>query len=175
MWSTWLIVVVLVLFIVAALLIALRAPRTVAGGGRGWWPNLKPRDGKHTQQRRMQQPQQPQPPYDHELPVSEPWLKLIASGAKRVEGRKGSSDKYAKWVGARVKLMNRERTVIVRVAAVRHYPTLADYLDAEGWANVAPHLHSYEETAAAYRQFYSDAKIAAAGGMNAIQVEVVDA
>ena len=58
-------------------------------------------------------------------------------------------------------------------AAVRHYPSLPAYLEAEGWQNVAPHLHSFEETLAAYREFYSDAAVAAGGGMNAIQIEVI--
>jgi len=107
----------------------------------------------------------------HFLSVREPWLELIRTGVKKVEGRKGPP--FTAWVGHELELKSGKQTVRTKVTAVRHYPSLPAYLEAEGWQNVAPHLHSFEETLAAYREFYSDAAVAAGGGMNAIQIEVI--
>lgn len=104
------------------------------------------------------------------LNVSEPWLWLIATGRKRVEGRHGKADKFAP---GRMVFWSSARSVNVRVVAVRHYSTLREYLDGEGWRTVAPHKNSYEEALGAYHEIYSDAQIAEAGGINALEIVLV--
>lgn len=57
-----------------------------------------------------------------------------------------------------------------RVAAVRHYPSLAAYLDGEGWRLCAPQLSGYEETLSAYRAIYPCEKVRERGGMVALEL-----
>lgn len=107
-----------------------------------------------------------------ELFVNEPWLSAIRDGRKRVEGRAGTLETYAGWIGQQVRLCSDEGEVIVKVLAVHHYDTLSAFLDAEGWQNAAPHLGSREETAAKYLEFYPGDFIDRHGGMNGIIIEV---
>jgi ASC-1-like (ASCH) protein len=111
----------------------------------------------------------------YRLKVDEPWLSLIATGAKTVEWRSGPADQYTPWIAQTVAFYHPDSmTLFVKIVDVRHYDTLYDYLDAEGFQAVAPHLATYEETVDAYHAFYSDVSIRERGGMNALQVEVVE-
>ena len=119
------------------------------------------------------------PPVNPEVPkpsielfVNEPWLTAIREGRKKVEGRAGTRQTYANWVGQQVRFCSAEQEVIVTVLAVHHYETLSAFLDAEGWQNAAPHLGSREETTTQYLEFYPGDFIARHGGMNGIIIEV---
>lgn len=107
------------------------------------------------------------------LSVREPWLEEIRTGRKIVEGRAGSINKFTPYMSHVARFYSSHQTVLVRIITVRHYDTLYDYLDGEGWQNVAPHLHSRAETVDAYHKFYSDERIRQVGGMNALVIEVV--
>lgn len=106
------------------------------------------------------------------LPVRDPWLSYIQSGKKTVEGRTGHENKYKNWIDKEVIFFNKSKQVPVKVKAVRHYPDLYSYLDAEGYEKVHPGSKSLEQTVNAYHEFYSDEKIKLAGGMVAIEVEL---
>jgi len=102
------------------------------------------------------------------LHIREPWLELIRTGKKTVEGRPGPKSKFSRWIGKDLKLISGKQEVIVSVIDVHHYDDLNSYLDGEGWEKVAPHLKSREETLQAYHQFYTDNDIKTRGGMNGI-------
>lgn len=112
------------------------------------------------------------------LHVQEPWLTEIAEGRKDVEGRTGGPGKFAGWAGKGVRIHNGRYAVMRSVAAVRHYPDLASYLEAEGWERVAPHAGSAAGAARAYRavaledgtKVFSDERVAARGGIWAIEL-----
>lgn len=104
------------------------------------------------------------------LQVDEPWLEMIRTGLKRVEGRVGPISRFEEWVGSPAQLYSSEQTLRVMVVAVRHYDNLYDYLAGEDWSVVAPHLDSLEEVIRGYHEFYSDEEIERRGGMNAIAV-----
>lgn len=107
------------------------------------------------------------------LSVREPWLSYIKNGLKRVEGRKGTYHKFAKWIGKKVIFYNSSQEIPVKVINVRHYNTLYDYLDAEGFSNVLPGVKSYQDAVNIYHKFYSDEDIKNAGGMCGIVIEVI--
>lgn len=112
-------------------------------------------------------------PMELSLHVRPPWLAEIASGRKRVEGRAGPKSKHAAWVGKTVRLYNDHQSLLARVVAVRNYPTLGEYLEAEGWRRVAPHLGSLAEAEEAYRSlpgYESDEAVQLRGGINAIEL-----
>lgn len=90
------------------------------------------------------------------LHVDEPWLELISSGKKTVEGRSGPDDKFRYMIDSVITLYNDTRSIKMILADVRHYSTLKDYLMVEGWKNVAPHLNSYDEVYDAYLDFGCD-------------------
>jgi len=107
------------------------------------------------------------------LSVEDPWLFKIQTGIKTIEGRRGHPDKFKHWIGAKVHFFNKDRKIPVRVVAIRHYPNLYDYLNAEGFEKVVPGLTTYQEAIDEYHKYYSDQAIADAGGMLAIVVELI--
>lgn len=107
-----------------------------------------------------------------ELFVNEPWLSFIRDGKKIVEGRAGSLKDYSGWVGKKARFHSLKQEVIVQIIEVHHYDTLREFLNKEGWKNVAPHLGSFDETEKAYLQFYPGDFIKKAGGMNGIIVAI---
>lgn len=80
--------------------------------------------------------------------VSQPWMGLIATGRKTVEGKKGAFAEWSRLVGAEVVFYD-DIECKKKVTAVRWYPSLAEYLAAE-WKLAAPHAESIEDAAAKY-------------------------
>lgn len=107
------------------------------------------------------------------LGVRDPWLFYIQIGKKTVEGRPGDVNKFRDWIGKTVKFVNKTRSFPVKVVAVRHYSTLKEYLEAEGYDKVLPGIKSFDEAINMYHEFYSDEDIKKRGGMNGIEVELV--
>lgn len=107
------------------------------------------------------------------LGIKDPWLFYIQTGEKKVEGRMGDSNKYQSWIGKTVKFMNRTRMFPVKVIAVRHYSTLYEFLDREGFNKVLPGIKSYTDAVSLYHQFYNDELIKNKGGMVAIEVSLI--
>lgn len=110
---------------------------------------------------------------NYSLSIRDPWLFYIQKGIKTVEGRRGGPTKYNDWLNKTVSFYNDKRKIPVKVIAVRHYLTLDDFLDAEGWEKVMPGIESRKEVKRLYNEFYTDESIKEAGGMVAIQVELV--
>lgn len=108
------------------------------------------------------------------LRIDEPWFSLIRSGAKRVEGRRGTLNKFNDWVGQFAVFHSDVDSLRVIVTAVRHYNNLYDYLAGEDWHIVAPHLSSIEETISAYHEIYTDTDILVRDGICAIEFIPLD-
>ena len=64
-----------------------------------------------------------------QLHVKDPWLYYIQIGQKTVEGRRGTYDKFKKWIGNKVYFYNDERKIPVKVIDVHHYKDLYEYLN----------------------------------------------
>ena len=109
------------------------------------------------------------------LPVRDPYLFMIQTGKKTIEGRKGNANKYKDWVGHIVIFFNQLRSIPVRVKEIRHYPDLQSYLKKEDYKKVLPDpsIKSFDDAVDAYHKFYSDEDIKKSGGMVAIEVELV--
>lgn len=103
------------------------------------------------------------------LSIRDPWLLYIQEGKKTVEGRIGNADKFKHWLDQTVTFYNPQRKVQVKVVAIRHYPDLETYLDAEGYDKVLPGVESKKEAKRIYNEFYPDELIKKVGGMVAIQ------
>ena len=110
---------------------------------------------------------------EYSLHVRDPWLFYIQSGQKSVEGRRGNKKRYNHWLNQKVYFYNDDRKVLVKVVDIRHYEDLYQYLKKEGYEKVLPRIDNLEEAVKIYHQFYSDEDIRIAGGMLAIQVELI--
>lgn len=109
------------------------------------------------------------------MEVQEPWLSMIESGSKTVEGRPGPLSKFTHLIGCPLELYYQDKTVHRQVVDVRHYPTLEAYLGTE-WKLAAPIVGSIEEARQMYleirtsdgEQVFSSERLQRVGGMNAI-------
>lgn len=129
--------------------------------------------------------------YDLKMEIQKPWFNAIAdpdiSKRKTVEGRVGNLQKHIGLTGKNVKILSGDgEYMIVKVLYVTHYNTLDEYIQAEGWKNVAPHADSYIDTLEKYLQittiddktkqmikvFGSD-RIAELGGINALHLKLL--
>lgn len=119
--------------------------------------------------------------------TQEPWITEIAAGRKKVEARVGPPDFYKGLIGQKIKLVafggekNDKKKVIAEVTAVRHYKDLAEYLKAETWQKVAPHVKSEQEAVKAYleikdksgNEVYGAERVKEKGGITAIEFKVL--
>ena len=122
------------------------------------------------------------------LDVQQPWFDQICSGNKTVEGRTGALGRYDAMIGQIIDMYDPAEPSFrfpVLIVAVRHYDTLNEYIDAEGWQRIAPHTGSNKNTMRAYADIYmpgadgpvqvfSSERVAQRGGINAIEVERLD-
>ena len=131
------------------------------------------------------------PPQTTTLNVQEPWISYIAGKGglfKTVEGRPCPAEKWRPRISEPITFENAGRKVDALITAVRHYDTLKEFLDAE-WRRTAPQAETREEAEALYMgvrmksrdpardgapagaevQVFSPARIAARGGMTAIE------
>ena len=117
--------------------------------------------------------------YSLSLEVQEPWLEFISDGTKIVEARVGKFIDYKWYLQKYVLFYSDKRDVWITVTDIFHYTTLNNYLDAEGWANVAPNASSFEEAIDFYKsirdssgkQVYSDINVKEKGGIVALVVK----
>ena len=108
--------------------------------------------------------------------VQSPWYEEIVSGRKTIEGRPGRIDKFKALINTTIILKNKQNSITAFVTDVKHYDTLAEYVDGSGWENIAPHANSRDDTIKLYHnimdrdgnQVFSDKSIRQRGGMNAI-------
>lgn len=61
----------------------------------------------------------------------------------------------------------------VALKGIKHYETLYDYLEKEGWQRVMPGLPSERHVIDAYHSFYTDESIAEEGGMCALELQLL--
>lgn len=105
-----------------------------------------------------------------ELRVKNPWFQEIKMGRKIIEGRAGTLEKFAKVVGCPIVFSCGDETLSVRAVRVKHYKTVREYLESEGWEKAAPHLQSLEQALSAYSEIYSESVISQRGGIVAIEL-----
>ena len=107
--------------------------------------------------------------------IADPWYSYILSGIKTVEGRRGRPSKFAAHLASPYfVIFNEEMGEFKAVLrGIRHYETLYDYLKKEGWQNVMPGLSSEGHVIDAYHGFYTDESIVEAGGMCALELQLV--
>jgi len=121
------------------------------------------------------------------IEVQEPWLELIRTGQKTVEGRVGPFGKFDEVLtepGVNLLLQSDQQRVPATLANVVHYSDLNSYLEGEGWERVAPHTGSLEGARSAYLaiemkdenggviQVFSPDRIKKLGGINALQISI---
>ena len=108
--------------------------------------------------------------------VAEPWLSMILSGKKKIEGRRGPLSKFQHILESKAELLLWNEAMgehAVRIKAIRHYFDLYSYLASEGFEKAMPGAPSLQHVIDAYHVFYSDASIAEEGGMNALELELI--
>ena len=94
--------------------------------------------------------------------VREPWFSLIATGAKRYEGRLGNNQSFATmppgtpivWVNSELSF---KRTCKTQVVAVTRHKSFRAMFKAVGLGNVLPTVDKVADGEAVYRGFYSAA------------------
>ncbi|WP_297501544.1 ASCH domain-containing protein [Thermococcus sp.] len=101
--------------------------------------------------------------------LQEEYLRAIAEGKKRVEGRLYDEKRRAIKPGDNI--IFEDRLVCV-VKDVRVYQSFGEMLEKEGLENVLPGVKSIEEGVKVYRKFYSEEK-EKKYGVVAIKVEPV--
>lgn len=117
------------------------------------------------------------------MDIQEPWLGLVLSGEKTVEGRAAPPGRWKNYMGEVLKLTEvkggpaRGRALVVEV---RHYDTLDEYLDAE-WKKAAPQCATREEAKTAYLAVFMDGgvqvfgpdRVRERGGIEAVELLLV--
>ncbi|CAD5245357.1 ASCH domain-containing protein [Thermococcus camini] len=101
--------------------------------------------------------------------LQEEYLKAIAEGRKRIEGRLYDEKRQAIRPGDEIVFENK---LVCVVKDVRVYSSFREMLEKEGIENVLPGVGSVEEGVKVYRRFYSDEK-EKKYGVAAIEVEPV--
>mgnify|MGYP003394662654 CR=1 FL=1 len=114
-----------------------------------------------------------------DIHVQEPWYTEIESGRKTIEGRSGNVHKYTQMIGNYIVISSGKKSCRKKVIAIRTYDTLEEFIDKEGWKNMAPQLLSKEQTTQAYLNvqskegvhIFSPSEVQRKGGMIAIEFE----
>ncbi|NPA47145.1 MAG: ASCH domain-containing protein [Thermococci archaeon] len=101
--------------------------------------------------------------------LQEEYLKAIAEGRKRIEGRLYDEKRQGIRPGDEIVFENR---LVCVVKDVRVYPSFREMLEREGLDNVLPGVESVDEGVRVYRRFYSEEK-ERKYGVVAIEVEPV--
>ncbi len=99
-------------------------------------------------------------PRTHHCRTLEPYLSLIRSGVKKIEGRVFSLKYQTFKPGDTLRLYNDAGELWCKLSAIRPYKTFRDMLLAEGLSSVVPNVSTPEEGVAVYASFpnYSEEK-----------------
>lgn len=81
-------------------------------------------------------------------------------------GLGGPLSEFSQLVGSQISLYNEKRKINVFLTEVRHYATLEEFVEREGWKNLSPYLCSYEDVCDSYLQVCRE------GGMNALVLTI---
>lgn len=79
------------------------------------------------------------------IDIDEHWYKLILSGKKKVEGKKGSPSWIDIKEGDFVYFKSGEDTSFVRIKEIRKYTTIRSYLEQEGLRHTLPGVETIQE------------------------------
>ncbi|KUH33817.1 isomerase [Thermococcus celericrescens] len=101
--------------------------------------------------------------------LQEEYLKAIAEGRKRIEGRLYDEKRQGIRPGDEIVFENK---LVCVVKDVRVYSSFREMLEKEGLENVLPGVGSVEDGVKVYRRFYSEEK-ERKYGVAAIEVEPV--
>lgn len=108
----------------------------------------------------------------HRMHCTDPWFSLLRAGTKVVEGRIHD----AKWAqirpGDRIEFHLDDQQFLALVVAIRAYPDVERYLEAEGLARALPGVKSLEGGVRVYYQFHTEQEYREAG-MLALEVKVL--
>lgn len=128
------------------------------------------------------------------MAIKEPWLGLVQARQKTVEGRIGPAGEKCPWKAEDVLAVGASKRpgtpfTFYKVAEVRHHLTLPGFIKAE-WEKAAPHCATADAALRAYLEvwapkpdpaapegppvltrIFSAARVAAGGGMCAIELE----
>lgn len=109
--------------------------------------------------------------------VREPWFSLIATGAKRFEGRLGNNQSFASMPpGTRISWVNSElgfkRACETQVVAVTRHKSFRAMFRAVGLGNALPTVEKAADGEAVYRGFYGAAD-EAKHGVLCVELRVV--
>jgi ASC-1-like (ASCH) protein len=113
--------------------------------------------------------------------TQEPWFTEIAEGRKTVEARVGELDRFEDMKGKRVKITGAGKKVDAEILSVKHYKTLDEYIDKEGWKKVAPQCKTEKEAKDAHMNLkdksgqavYDPARVKEKGGIVALHFKLV--
>ncbi|WP_457753345.1 ASCH domain-containing protein [Thermococcus sp.] len=104
-----------------------------------------------------------------EMGLQEEYLKLIAEGKKKIEGRLYDEKRRQIKPGD---IIIFEGKLKVKVKDIRVYPSFREMLKKEGLENVLPGIKSIEEGVRIYRQFYTEEE-EKKWGVAAIEIEPI--
>jgi len=97
----------------------------------------------------------------HPIGVCQPWFSHLMSGKKTVLGREAQSKWKPLKVGQSLVVNSPEyECAVFVVIGIRHYPSLKEYLEAEGVDNCLPGIKTVEEGIAIYNQWSTDEDLA---------------
>ena len=100
----------------------------------------------------------------------QPWLGLIQSGVKKIEGRK-KAKKYTDLNPGDMVIFHDEQTSFkARIVKVVEYKTLEDYLICEGINNALPGISNLDEGISIYGQWSTPEQLK--NGFLAIHVDI---
>jgi len=114
--------------------------------------------------------------------MQDPWYEFVTRGKKTVEGKVWPEERGNELVGETVEFTNGEQSVLAKITASRHYHTLQQYLEGEGWQRCAPHAGDLSRAHELYlrvvkpdgEQVFASARVAERGGICALQLELVE-
>ena len=90
-----------------------------------------------------------------EINVQNPWFQYIKNKKKKIEGRlnKGIFKSFIK--GEKIKIINENNFIIVKIKKIRKYNTFEEYLSQEGLRKTLPNIKNIQDGCDIYYKFYT--------------------
>jgi ASC-1-like (ASCH) protein len=104
--------------------------------------------------------------------LKEPYVSLIRSGEKTIEGRIRSGMFYGVKIGDRFRFFSHMGDVYCRVTQVKHYASFLEMLVKEGFKKCIPQVHSLEAAVGIYDKIPGYTERAKAAGVLALHLSV---
>lgn len=109
----------------------------------------------------------------HHVPTLEPYLSLIRSGKKQIEGRVFSPRYQKVKVGDLVRMYNQSAEIFCRITRICCYPTFKEMLLKEGLDKMVPNAKTVDEAVGIYRSFEGFAEKEKKFGAVAFGIELI--